>query len=44
MEEQSTFDSEFAHMPKIMDKHTRYVLSMDEFWRDNIQGTKLKNW
>jgi hypothetical protein len=40
MEGQSTIDREFAPLLEIRDNHPKYVVSMDELWRDNIQGIK----
>jgi len=27
-------------LPEIRDNHPKYVVSMDELWRDNIEGIK----
>lgn len=37
---QSTIDREFVPLPEIRDNHPKYVVSMDELWRDNIEGIK----
>jgi len=40
MEGESTIDREFAPLLEIRDNHPKYVVSMDELWRDNINGIK----
>jgi len=37
---QSTIDREFKPLLDIRDHHPKYVVTMDEFWQDNIQGVK----
>lgn len=38
--EQSTIDREFSPLIQIKDNHPKYVVTMDEFWKDNIEGVK----
>jgi uncharacterized protein len=38
--EQSTIDREFAPLLEIRDNYPKYVVTMDEFWKDNIEGVK----
>jgi uncharacterized protein len=40
MVEQSTIDREFTPLILIKDNHPKYVVTMDEFWKDNIEGVK----
>ncbi len=40
MEAQSTVDREFAPLMDIRDHHPKYVVTMDEIWRDNYEGIK----
>jgi hypothetical protein len=40
MTEQSTIDREFYPLLEIKDNHPKYVVTMDEFWKDNIEGIK----
>ena len=40
MVEQSTIDLEFTPLLEIKDNHPKYVVTMDEFWKDNIEGVK----
>jgi uncharacterized protein len=40
MVEQSTIDREFNPLIEIKDNHPKYVVTMDEFWKDNIEGVK----
>lgn len=40
MTEQSTIDREFSSLIQIKDNHPKYVVTMDEFWKDNIKGIK----
>lgn len=37
---QSTIDREFAPLLEIKDNHPKFVVTMDEFWKDNIEGIK----
>jgi uncharacterized protein len=37
---QSTIDREFNPLMEIKDNHPKYVVTMDEFWKDNIEGVK----
>lgn len=43
MEGQITIDREFAPLLDIRDHHPKYVVTMDETWRDNIQGIQHKH-
>ena len=40
---QSTIDREFNPLLEIHDHYHKYVVSMDDFWSDNIDGVKHKN-
>ena len=43
MIEQSTIDREFFSLKKVADNYPKYVLSMDESWKDTIEGIKHLN-
>jgi len=40
MTEQTTIDREFKPLLEIKDNHPKYVVTMDDFWKDNIEGVK----
>ena len=40
MVEQSTVDREFSPLILIKDNHPKFVVTMDEFWKDNIEEMK----
>jgi len=40
MIEQQTIDREFGVFKSISDNYPKYVVSMDEFWKDNVEGIK----
>ena len=40
MTEQSTIDREFKPLLEIKDNHPKFVVTMDDFWKDNIEGIK----
>lgn len=40
MIEQQTIDREFGAFKSISDNYPKYVVSMDEFWKDNVEGIK----
>jgi len=40
MVEQQTIDREFGAFKSINDNYPKYVVSMDEFWNDNVEGIK----
>lgn len=40
LESQATIDREFNPLLEIRDNYPKYVVTMDEFWRDNIDGIK----
>lgn len=40
LSEQSTVDREFSPLLDLNDNHPKYVVTMDSFWKDNIQGVK----
>ncbi len=40
MVEQATIDREFSPLIQIKDNHPKYVVTMDKFWKDNIEGVK----
>lgn len=37
MTEQSTVDREFSPLLQIKDNHPKFVVTMSEFWKDNIE-------
>jgi predicted AAA+ superfamily ATPase len=43
MTEQSTIDREFTPLLEIKDHHPKYVVTMDELWKDNIEGVRQKH-
>jgi hypothetical protein len=43
MTEQSTIDREFTPLLEIKDHHPKYVVTMDELWKDNIDGIQHKH-
>lgn len=36
-------DKEFGALLGIRDHYPKYVVSMEDFWQDNIEGIKHKN-
>jgi hypothetical protein len=40
---QETIDREFAPLLAIKDNYPKYVVTMDDFWRDNVDGVKHKH-
>ncbi|MCF8346088.1 MAG: hypothetical protein K9G38_02660 [Bacteroidales bacterium] len=40
MAEIFTIDREFTLLLEIKDNHPKYVVTMDEFWKDNLEGVK----
>ena len=40
MDAQSTVDREFSPLLEIRDHHPKYVVTMDDIWRDNYEGIK----
>ncbi len=40
LESQKTIDREFSVLMQIKDNYPKYVVTMDEFWRENIEGIK----
>ena len=40
MDAQSTVDREFNPLLEIRDHHPKYVVTMDDIWRDNYEGVK----
>jgi predicted AAA+ superfamily ATPase len=40
MTEQSTIDRQFKPLLEIKDHHPKYVVTMDEVWKDNIEGIR----
>lgn len=38
--EKSTIDREFEPLLKIQDNHPKYVVTMDQYWKDNVEGVK----
>jgi predicted AAA+ superfamily ATPase len=43
MSEQATVNREFGPLLEIKDHYPKYVVSMDETWKDNIEGVKHKH-
>lgn len=43
MTEQTTIDREFTPLLEIKDNHPKYVVTMDEMWKDNIDGVQHKH-
>jgi len=43
MEAQSTIAREFSPLIEIRDHHAKYVVTMDDVWRDNIEGINHKH-
>jgi len=41
--EQTTIDREFTPLLEIKDNHPKYVITMDEIWKDNIEGIRHKH-
>lgn len=40
LENQPTIDREFGNLLAIDDQYPKYVVTMDEFWKDSIEGVK----
>jgi hypothetical protein len=40
---QSTIDREFLPLMEIKDNHPKYVVTLDELWKDNIEGIQHKH-
>ena len=40
LENPETAKREFANLLKIKDQYPKYVVSMDEFWTENVEGVK----
>lgn len=40
LENKQTLDREFTPLLAVEDQHPKYVVTMDEFWRDSIEGVK----
>ncbi len=43
MTEPSTIDREFRPLLEIRDHHPKYIVTMDELWKDNIEGIRHKH-
>lgn len=41
--DQTTIDREFMPLLEIKDHHPKYVVTMDEMWKDNIEGVQHKH-
>ena len=40
LENEQTVNREFGNLLAINDQYPKYVVTMDEFWKDNIEGIK----
>ncbi|NCP84124.1 MAG: ATP-binding protein [Bacteroidetes bacterium] len=40
LKEEQTIQREFSNLSQIKDHYPKYVISMDSFWKDNIEGIK----
>ena len=40
LDSEQTVEREFANLPDIDDQYPKYVVSMDDFWKDTIDGVK----
>ena len=40
LESQETVNREFGNLLAVNDQYPKYVVTMDEFWQDNIEGIK----
>ncbi|MGD8400069.1 MAG: DUF4143 domain-containing protein [Bacillota bacterium] len=40
---QETVDREFSPLLAVKDHYPKYVVTMDDFWRDNVEGVKHKH-
>ena len=38
-----TIEREFAPLLEVKDQYPKYVISMDDFWRDNVEGVKYSS-
>ena len=38
--DQSTINREFGNLESITDQYPKYVVTMDEFWKDSIEGVQ----
>ena len=43
MTEQTTIDREFTPLLEIKDNHPKYVVTMDEIWKDDVEGIRHKH-
>lgn len=43
MAEQTTIDREFTPLLEVRDHHPKYVVTMDESWKDNIEGIQHRH-
>ena len=43
LSEESTVEREFGALLGIRDHYPKYVVRLEDFWQDNIQGIKHKN-
>ena len=43
MESEATVEREFAPLLAINDHYPKFVLSLDEVWRDNIEGVRHRH-
>lgn len=40
LESETTVEREFGDLLKIKDQYPKYVVSMDSFWKENVQGVR----
>ena len=40
LKDEATVQREFSNLLQIKDHHPKYVVSMDPFWKENIEGIK----
>lgn len=40
LENEQTIEREFGNLIAIKDQHPKYVVTMDDFWKDSIEGVQ----